>query len=99
MASSSDTAAKLDVEAGAPPSQTDANEKPLDPVEESHLVRKLDLVVFPIFFVIYTMSFLDRINISNAKIQGMTEDIDLHGNRFNVALFVSPACYTSPFHG
>jgi hypothetical protein len=32
---------------------------------------------------------LDRINISNARIQGMTEEINLSGNRFNIALFVS----------
>ncbi|KAH8674317.1 major facilitator superfamily domain-containing protein [Xylariales sp. PMI_506] len=34
------------------------------------------------------MSFLDRINISNARIQGLTTDIDLSGNRFNIALFI-----------
>ena len=34
--------------------------------------------------------FLDRGNIGNAKIQGMTEDLDLDvGNRYNLALFVS----------
>lgn len=61
----------------------------IDPVAERRLVRKLDLIIFPTFFVIYMMSFLDRINISNAKIQGLIEDLDLYGNRFNVALFVS----------
>lgn len=88
MASSKD-AAVLAVEAGPPSSvHGDANEKPLDPIEERRLVRKLDFIVFPVFFVIYTMSFLDRINISNAKIQGMAQELDLYGNRFNVALFV-----------
>ncbi|KAI0379557.1 MFS general substrate transporter [Hypomontagnella monticulosa] len=48
----------------------------------------MDLHIWPILFVIYVMSFLDRINISNARIQGMTEDLDLYGNRFNIALFV-----------
>ncbi|OTA00194.1 hypothetical protein A9Z42_0058270 [Trichoderma parareesei] len=58
-----------------------------DPRAESRLVRKLDLIIFPTFFVIYMMSFLDRINISNARIQGMVEDLDLTGNKFNIALF------------
>jgi hypothetical protein len=49
-------------------------------------VTSLD--VFPILFVIYMMSFLDRINISNARIQGLDDDIDLGGNRFNIVLFV-----------
>lgn len=60
-----------------------------DSAAERRLVRKLDLIIFPIFFILYMMSFLDRINISNAKIQGMNEELNLTGHRFNVALFVS----------
>jgi hypothetical protein len=65
-----------------------SSDAPIDPKAESRLVRKLDLIIFPTFFVIYMMSFLDRINISNARIQGMVAELDLVGNRFNVALFV-----------
>ncbi|KAH0496054.1 hypothetical protein TgHK011_003437 [Trichoderma gracile] len=65
----------------------DFSDAEIDPKAESRLVRKLDLIIFPTFFVIYMMSFLDRINISNARIQGMVEDLDLTGNRFNIALF------------
>lgn len=68
---------------------SDFSDAGIDPKAESRLVRKLDLIIFPTFFVIYMMSFLDRINISNARIQGMVEDLDLTGNRFNIALFVS----------
>jgi len=65
------------------------DDEPIDPKAERKLLWKLDLVIYPIFFVIYMMSFLDRINISNAKIQGMDEDLGLNqGNRFAVALFV-----------
>ncbi|KAK1239269.1 hypothetical protein MKX07_008757 [Trichoderma sp. CBMAI-0711] len=66
-----------------------------DPRAESRLVRKLDLIIFPTFFVIYMMSFLDRINISNARIQGMVEDLDLTGNKFNIALDFRPSLYLS----
>ncbi|PHH83152.1 hypothetical protein CDD83_3057 [Cordyceps sp. RAO-2017] len=59
----------------------------IDPEAERRLVAKLDLIIYPAFFIIYTMSFLDRINIGNARIQGMVEDLDLHGGRFNIALF------------
>lgn len=62
---------------------------PIDPKVERRLLMKLDLCIYPPLFVIYMMSFLDRINISNARIQGMTEEIDFSGNRFNIALFVS----------
>ncbi len=74
-----------------------ASDAPIDPEAERKLVWKLDLILFPVFFVIYMMAFLDRINISNASIQGLTAELHLdEGNRFNVALFVSRAI-TPPF--
>lgn len=61
----------------------------IDPQAERKLLRKLDLILWPVFFVIYMMAFLDRINVSNAAIQGMTAELGLGiGNRFNVVLFV-----------
>ncbi|KAI0140577.1 major facilitator superfamily domain-containing protein [Pestalotiopsis sp. NC0098] len=60
----------------------------IDPKTEHRLIRKIDLYVYPILFIIYMMSFLDRINISNARIQGLDSDIDLSGNRFNIVLFI-----------
>lgn len=66
-----------------------SDDAPIDPTAERKLLLKLDFVIWPVFFIIYMMSFLDRINISNARIQGMAEDLDLsRGSRFNVALFV-----------
>ncbi|KAL7904317.1 MFS general substrate transporter [Trichoderma velutinum] len=65
----------------------------IDDKAASKLVRKLDFIILPVFFVIYMMAFLDRINISNARIQGMTEDLDLTGNEFNIALFVFYTSY------
>ncbi|ORY59184.1 major facilitator superfamily domain-containing protein [Pseudomassariella vexata] len=60
----------------------------VDARAERRLLWKLDLCVLPILFIVYMMSFLDRINISNARIQGLTEELGLTGTRFNVALFV-----------
>ncbi|KAI2642944.1 MFS general substrate transporter [Xylaria nigripes] len=56
--------------------------------EDERLRWKIDYHVYPILFIIYALSFLDRINISNARIQGLTEDLELYGNRYNVVLFV-----------
>lgn len=65
------------------------DDAPIDPTAERKLLLKLDLIIWPVFFIIYMMSFLDRINISNARIQGMSEDLDIsQGSRFNIALFV-----------
>lgn len=66
----------------------------IDPAAERRLLWKLDLTIYPILYVVYMMSFLDRINISNARIQNLGDDIDLTGNKFNIALFVS--CPTRP---
>jgi hypothetical protein len=38
---------------------------------EKKLVRKLDLRLIPWLTVLYLISFLDRANIGNAKIQGV----------------------------
>ncbi|KAF5007233.1 hypothetical protein FDECE_6427 [Fusarium decemcellulare] len=71
---------------GSPTSE--AHYDPIDPKVEKKLLMKLDLCIYPTLFIIYMMSFLDRINISNARIQGMPQEIDLSGNRFNIALFI-----------
>ncbi|KAK4149865.1 high-affinity nicotinic acid transporter [Chaetomidium leptoderma] len=73
---------------------SEASDAPIDPKAERRLVMKLDLIIFPVFFVIYMMAFLDRINISNASIQGLTQELQLdQGSRFNVALFAYYASY------
>ena len=48
------------------------------------VLRRIDLRVMPILSLLYLFSFLDRSNIGNAKIQGLVEDLDLHGNRYNL---------------
>jgi hypothetical protein len=76
---------------GSSPCSESTLDAPIDAEAERKLVRKLDLIIFPVFFVVYMMAFLDRINISNANIQGLSAELHLdEGNRFNVALFV---CY------
>lgn len=63
----------------------------IDPVAEKKLLRKCDLRVLPPLFVLFLLAFLDRTNIGNAKIQGLTEDLDMTGpnaHRYNIALFI-----------
>jgi hypothetical protein len=42
----------------------------IDPEAEKKLVRKLDWKLIPWLCLLYLISFLDRTNIGNAKIQG-----------------------------
>ncbi|KAL4945883.1 hypothetical protein BDV06DRAFT_229740 [Aspergillus oleicola] len=61
---------------------------PIDPAIERAVVRKCDLHVVPILTLLFLFAFLDRINIGNARILGLEDDLGLQGHQYNVALFV-----------
>lgn len=48
-------------------------------VDERKILRKMDLRLLPILTILYLMSFLDRGNIGNAKIEGLTETLKMSG--------------------
>ncbi|OIW33654.1 MFS general substrate transporter [Coniochaeta ligniaria NRRL 30616] len=57
--------------------------------EETALRRKIDRRIVPLVTVLYLLCFLDRVNIGNARIQGLSRDLDLDkGVRFNWALSI-----------
>ncbi|KAI9800961.1 MAG: hypothetical protein M1833_003098 [Piccolia ochrophora] len=58
----------------------------LDAKAERRVVRKCDIYLIPSLFVLYMMSFLDRINLGNARIQNLEVDLDMTGFDYNVAL-------------
>ena len=55
---------------------------------ERRVLIKCDLHVLPILFLLFLVSFLDRVNIGNAKIQGLEASLHMVGNQYNIALFV-----------
>lgn len=57
-------------------------------INEKKLVRKIDFRLLPLFIILYLLSFLDRGNIGNAKIEGLAEDINLKGNQYNMCLTI-----------
>ncbi|KAL1841819.1 hypothetical protein VTJ49DRAFT_6572 [Mycothermus thermophilus] len=57
--------------------------------EERALRRKIDWNTVPLVTLLYMLCFLDRINIGNARIQGMGEELGLfEGVRFNWVLSI-----------
>ncbi|KAK3680878.1 major facilitator superfamily domain-containing protein [Podospora appendiculata] len=61
--------------------------------EEKRIRRKIDWHCVPLVTLLYMLCFLDRINIGNARIQGMNKPdlphgMDLSGFRFNWALSI-----------
>ncbi|KAI0139300.1 major facilitator superfamily domain-containing protein [Pestalotiopsis sp. NC0098] len=60
----------------------------LDPAAERRLLWKCDLHVLPAITVLFFLAFMDRTNIGNARIQGMTTDLHMTGHDYNIALFI-----------
>ena len=62
--------------------------EPIDPVAEKKLMWKVDLHVVPPLMTLFLLAFLDRVNIGNAKIQGMTKELKMVGQDYSIALFI-----------
>ena len=62
--------------------------EPIDRAAEKRLIRKCDLHILPPISILYMLSFVDRINIGNARIQGLEKDLNMKGQDFNIALCI-----------
>ncbi|KAK1566368.1 major facilitator superfamily transporter [Colletotrichum navitas] len=60
---------------------------------EKQLVRKLDMTLLPMVFLLYMFNYLDRNNIAQAKLNHFERDIGLMGNEFNTALAIFHSGY------
>ncbi|KAL2267383.1 hypothetical protein VTJ83DRAFT_4660 [Remersonia thermophila] len=61
---------------------------------ERQLLWKLDLQIIPWLCILYLLAFLDRANIGNAKIAGLTKDLDLTTSQFNATLTIFFVSYS-----
>ncbi|KXH41571.1 major facilitator superfamily transporter [Colletotrichum salicis] len=79
---------------------TDARDLELaDSIAEQKVVRKLDMHIVPLVMLLYLFSFLDRVNIGNARLYNLERDLNLQGNQFQVAvsiLFVTYIIFEVP---
>ncbi|PHH77049.1 hypothetical protein CDD83_4173 [Cordyceps sp. RAO-2017] len=60
----------------------------LSAAEEARLLRRIDVALLPMLFLIYVVAFLDRANIANALTMGMPHELGLTGQQPNAALAV-----------
>lgn len=74
---------------------TAATPDPLDPanfdfshIDEKKVLRKMDIRLLPMLALLYLLSFLDRGNIGNARIEGLTETLNMSGPQYNWCLTV-----------
>ncbi|KAG8701037.1 hypothetical protein FRC09_005594, partial [Ceratobasidium sp. 395] len=52
------------------------------------LLRKLDRNIIPWVTALYLLSFLDRSNIGNARLDGLEKDLGMQGLQFNHAVAI-----------
>ncbi|KAH9474337.1 putative transporter C11D3.18C [Psilocybe cubensis] len=66
----------------------------LTPEQQKKLWRKVDVRIIPILALMYLLSYMDRGNIGNARLQGLQTQLHLTGNQYNVALtmYFIPYC-------
>lgn len=59
----------------------------IDETISSRIRRKYDFRILPLFLLINLFSFIDRVNIGNARLLGLSKDLELAvGLRYNIAL-------------
>lgn len=68
----------------------------------THLTRRIllktDTRILPILALLFLCSFLDRTNVGNAKIIGLTEDLNMTNLQYNQGLAVFYATYIARYH-
>ncbi|KAJ9612042.1 hypothetical protein H2200_003637 [Cladophialophora chaetospira] len=63
-------------------------ENELDVATRKKITRKIDLRLLPLLILIYTFTFLDRVNIGNARVWNLEEDLNMKGIEFNIVILV-----------
>ncbi|KND90424.1 putative transporter [Tolypocladium ophioglossoides CBS 100239] len=80
--------ADLKTESEPPPDLSDGTGmlEPSSEVNEKSLLRKIDAKLLPAVGILYLLSFLDRSNVGNARIEGMVDDLGMTGNQYLTGL-------------
>ncbi|CAF3715232.1 unnamed protein product, partial [Adineta steineri] len=66
-----------------------------DDPNDKKLLRKLDLHLIPTMTLLYLLSFLDRVNIGQAKLDGLTESLKLTSIQYNTCLSIFYITYVA----
>ena len=61
-----------------------------DAIETAKVLRKVDWRLLPVLSFLYLIAFIDRSNLGNASVAGLTEDLRLTGSQYNIAATVYP---------
>lgn len=59
---------------------------------------KMDLVIMPCVIIMYIFNYLDRNNVSNAKLAGLVDDLNLTATQFQTSVSILFAGYSELIH-
>ena len=62
-------------------------------IQDRKLLRKLDYKLIPWLSFLYLISFLDRTNIGNAKVDGLQQDLGMSDTEYNNSLTIFFVAY------
>lgn len=80
---------KEDVQRASTPSEESNIDLTLTKEEEKKILRTIDLNLIPYSSLLYLLSFLDRVNIGQAAVAGLRQDLKITtGNAYQIALSV-----------
>lgn len=63
--------------------ETGPLQQPLDPERSRRLVRRIDMHIMPLLYMVFFLQFIDKTSISYASVTGIRESTGLVGNQFN----------------
>ncbi|KAH6897069.1 major facilitator superfamily domain-containing protein [Thelonectria olida] len=63
-------------------------EEEVDPVEAKRIIRKIDWRILPLLILLYTLTFLDRVNIGNARLWNLEKDLNMSGYQYNLVVMI-----------
>ncbi|RYC66083.1 hypothetical protein CHU98_g98 [Xylaria longipes] len=69
------------------------NQEEKDKIDRA-LIWRLDLTLIPWLCLLYLLAFLDRTNIGNAKVAGLTDDLHLSTGQYNATLTIFFVSYS-----
>lgn len=58
----------------------------IDPVDAKRILRKVDWRIIPLLQFLYMLTFLDRVNIGNARLWNLEKDLGMSGFEYNIVV-------------
>lgn len=63
--------------------------------KEKKFLRKIDIRLLPILIVMYILNYIDRNAVPHARVQGLEDDLGMHGVQYNIVLSLTFVGYIS----